>query len=296
MTLPRVTIVVTTYVPESKAYLDLCIRSIANLDYPKDRLQLILVGKKDFAPLYDNVLTVYPDTHYLADRNLGEHFFTPTSLNYGALFMNDDSDYIMDLNDDTIMTRDSLKNMVQAAEDFGRKVAINPISQCEPLLYDFYHTSGQSPWGADHKPQYMRMDSVEGRQLEFMNMKSQGHGSAPIDFLCMYATLIPAQAWRTIKNGTTADAIGFDENFKTGQDDIDYSKRLSANGFGLAICADAIVWHFGGVNSSNTVSSDLRRENVKYFIKKWRCYPPLVTKEQIEQDYGFTVENIDQAV
>ncbi len=191
----------------------------------------------------------------------------------------------MDLNDDTIMTRDSLKNMVKYAERVG-DVIVNPVSNCEDGWYDFY---GQCQLNSFPKKRYMRMPDVAFREQEYMAAQSLwGEQLLLAPSLCMYATLIPTKAWRTIKNGTQPDAIGFDEHFKTGQDDIDYSNRAHADGYKLGLACDAIVWHFGGVNSSSTIGDDLRRENVDYYMRKWKTYPPGMTKESVNNQWGIT--------
>lgn len=271
---PKVSIILVTYFPENKSYLDLCIKSIKNLDYPKDKLEIILVGKQGFIPEYDGVFSVAPP-----DR---ERFFTPKSINYGSQFVSHDSKYLMILNDDTIMTKNSLRNMVKWAELSNGNLIVNPVSNCEHgWWYNFYDLTGLNPWNGDKYPVQMRMADVDFRHEEFMNAESKSDIVMTYDWLCMYATLIPTKAWREVKNGTTRDQNGFDENFKTGQDDVDYSWRLGACGYRFGICFDSVVWHFGGVNSTNSIDRNMRRENVEYFYKKWKKLPPNMNMESV---------------
>lgn len=228
--LPKVSIVVTTYLEKTKRYLDICMRSIENLNYPKERLDVILVGRKDYMPEYPSVRTVCPEE---------PEFSNPKGLNFGINSAHPDSEYFFILNDDVVLTPDSLVNLVMAAIP---NVILNPM-ELAPI-------AGIAPPSA-----------------------SRSYGLIEQEHLCMFATLIPR---------LVLDKIGgFDENFKTGQDDIDYSWRAKDAGINLVLCLHSLVWHFGGTSANTTINNKMRVENVNYFKSKWGKLPPYVTEESL---------------
>lgn len=261
---PKVSVIVVTYVEANKRYLDLCVRSIKNLNYPKDKLDVIVVSKPGYVPAYEGVRTVYPDVK--------EWFFTPVSINYGVSQADKDSEHFLILNDDTILTKNSLANMVSA---IGPSATImNPISPCDAHAYRLLFGFSKDNHLHLADGTFYRYENFEPYFDELMNADSfYREGVVAQNFLCMYATLFPRFVWEKVG--------GFDEMFKTGQDDIDYSLRARLNGVSLCFNLHAVIWHFGGVNSSNTITDDLRKHNVDYFIKKWNVFPPGIDEKYL---------------
>lgn len=253
---PKISIVITTYLEETKPYLDLCIKSIENLDYPKEKLDVVLVGRKGYAPEYPNVITVAPPQ---------EKFHNPVGVNYGISKAHPDSEHFLMINDDTILTKNSVKNMVQYAS--GHDCLIQPISPCDN--YSMYHLI--FPFRHEDKTmtlvdRFHRYKDLEPYFDALMNTDSvYPPGAFPQPHLCMFATLIPRKVWEKVG--------GFDENFKTGQDDIDYCKRVKNAGFNLNLALDVLIWHFGGVSADKTMDQSLRQESIKYFYQKWKEVP-----------------------
>lgn len=256
MNLPRVSVVVTAYLAESRPYLENCIASIRNLDYPQELLDVILVTPTWFKPEFENVRTVHPC--YGAYHN-------PPAINYGASLASKDSKHLLLLNDDIILTRDSLKNMVITAGDAD--VILSAISNCDQG--DMYQL--MFPHGLE-KRQY-RLDEISHLVPEMMNASSPyPWGLIFPRMLYLYANLIPVKVWNSVTGGTTPDAIGFDTNFETGADDVDYCLRAQKHGVKLAICLNSIIWHMSGASADKTLGpldSDKRVATQKYFEKKW---------------------------
>lgn len=236
MNYPKVSIICTTYLEKTKPYLDLAVSSIKNLNYPKECLDIILVGRKGYMPTYDGVRTVCP---------VEAEFHNPAGLNCGIAQSQPDSQYFFILNDDVVLTPNCLQIMVAYAQP---DTIINPI-ELDPEAGSVVPAGSRTP------------------------------GLYPQAHLCMFATLMPKQIWQTVKNGTTPDSIGFDENFKTGQDDVDYSWRARDAKFYNTLCTQSAVWHFGGTSANSTISNKLRAENLRYFRSKWGCLPPNISEE-----------------
>lgn len=265
MEVKKVSIIVTTFFEKTKPYLDLCIKSVENLDYPKDRLEIILVGKKSYQPTYENVKTVAPDK---------DEFGNSEGINFGVSHASKDSGFYFIINDDCILTKNSLKNMVECVGDSDS--ILNPISPCDngsAYQLRFHVNKGDKVYQLNDS--FYRLGDLSEFTNELVNAESlYPSGAIRQAILCMFATLIPKKVW---------DKIGpWDENFKTGQDDIDYSFRAQANKVGLFVCLNALVWHFGGVSTSEGISMEKRKENVRYFKKKWGTLPPYVTEDFLD--------------
>lgn len=244
----KVSIVVTAYLPASKPYLDNCIASIKNLDYPKEDIEVIIVCPSWYMPEFEGVSRVMPA--FGAYHN-------PVAVNFGMNQASKDSKYLLMLNDDVILTRDSLKNMVRAAADSD--VVISPISNCD----NYGHYQLTFPFGLNDR-QY-RVEQIAHIVPMIMNANSPyPPGYMFPQTLYLYANLYPRKVWEKVG--------GFDEEFKTGYDDTDWCMRAQKAGVKLVIALDALVWHCSGASADKTMgalNSDIRAQNEAYFRQKW---------------------------
>lgn len=261
MSTPKVSIVVTTYLPESKCYLDACMKSIANLNYPKESLDVVLVGKPGYAPEYPNVKTVYPDK---------PQFYNSEGVNFGVSKTDPESKFVLSCNDDTILTKNSLKNLVETCGD--QRVILNSISPCDNhRAYSLHFKFLSAGRVVDVLGNQYRYEQMKDFIDDMMNTESlYPQGLIHQEFLCMFATLIPRKVW---------DELGpLDEVFKTGPDDIDYSMRARRAGVHLAIALNSLIWHFSGVTADKTLDPSLREFNRKAFKDKWGVNPPFTVE------------------
>lgn len=289
---PHVTCVITTYKPATKRYLQLCLESIKNLDYPKDKLKTIVVCHKSQLDEYSKSLN-YPNLTLIAPPD--DSFHNPRGLNFGLEHAAKDQEFkaehFLILNDDVILTRDSLTNLVRSIH--GTSSIANGVSPCDnygmyTLFFSFDYQGEKIPM----TKKFYRLESFDGDFLE-VNQKARAmmmaksaypQGALHVPFLCMYATLIPRPAYEKLG--------GFDEKFKTGQDDLDYSYRARQAKIPLVCCLDSLIWHFGGVTADNSISLAMRKANLVYFKEKWGSYPPDVTEEIVQNlDERYTFEN-----
>lgn len=240
---PRIAIVVTSYVPESKRYLDLCIRSIKNLGYPKDKLEVIIVGKQGYFPQYEGCTTTAPPE---------EKFWNSRGLNWGTQYARQDTEYFFQINDDVILTKNSLWSLVstmQANPDLG-------------LLM---------PYGNDQQMRYAALSPVQPRPYTYEEiqphaerlMDAESPYPAALIFsetLCLYAVLISKKVW--------LDVGKYDEQL-LGQDDIDYSRRVTKKGYINAISLNSLIFHAGGVSAAHTLTPEIREKSMEIFKAKW---------------------------
>ncbi len=235
---PKVSIIVTSYCPESAPYLDLCIKSIKNLSY--DNLETTLVTRPGYLPQFDDVQTCHPDKR---------EFWNSTGLNHGVAQASSDAEYYFLINDDVILTRDCLQPLVATLQE---KV----IGQVMPIGNDM-----QGKYFFPELATKLELEHVEKNRDAFMNASSiRPQGLIIADVLCLYAQLISKRVW---------DDVGpFDETL-TGQDDIDYSLRVRQKGYINAIELSSLVWHFGGVSAALTLTDEKRKTAMDTFNKKW---------------------------
>jgi GT2 family glycosyltransferase len=262
MTLPKVSIVVSTWLPENKPYLDLCIKSIRALDYPQLLLDVVVVGKPGYLPNYPGVLTVSPDK---------AKFYATEGMNYGVTHTDPKSEYLFLLNDDICLTRDCLKNLVAANQRHPKSV-MSPISNSDANLQHDLDMGG-AVYSA-----CIRLEDVE-KPDEMIEARSiYPAGVVYFNHICMASILIPRAIWNQIGP--------WDEGFHGGPDDIDYSYRLREADIRLAMSLDALAWHFGSVTISKTVSPATWCHNIEYFKEKWGHYPTYVNRDLHERVSG----------
>lgn len=266
---PKVSIVITSYWPEAKKYLDLLIQSIANLEYPKEQLEVIVVGKKSYLPQYEidgiPIKTVCPPDL--------DQFYTATGVNYGISQASPESEYFFYMNDDVILTKDCLKNMVFTCR--GQPYVANALSPCDQGM-GYIFLLGYQKDGDFHPlmERFYKYDQLISQFNHLINAKSlYPSGVVFQNNLCIYATLIPRSIWE--------DVGGFDENFRIGADDTDWCIRASQKGTRFVSVTDSIVWHFGG--SSHKLDDATRKHNQVYFYKKWGIpFPGMRVEDCIE--------------
>lgn len=245
---PKVSIIITSYFEKSKAYLELCLKSVRNLAYPKDAIEIIVVGRKDYLPRFEGVKTVSPNE---------VKFWPPVGLNYGI--MKATGEYIFVLNDDTICTRNSLSNLVYTLENNPQVGLVMPISNDQQSRY-------MADVGISARP--YKLGELEPRASELMDHWSQYAPALSYhQTLCIYAFLM--------KRSVYFDVGPFDEKL-IGQDDIDYTLRIGQKGYLNAIAYHAIVYHFGGVSADQTFSAETREKSMQLFNDKWvsALHPP----------------------
>lgn len=234
-------IIVTSYWPKARPYLDLCIESIGNaaIQCPHE---VLIVAPKSYAPQYPNVNTISPPE---------ESYHNPRALNYGITAAK--GDMLLVLNDDTILTRHSIVNLMGAAQQMPKGIVM-PLSNDQQRAYMMQvpHTH-PGPLPRDMEPHVARgLMEADSPHLPGLILPES---------LCMYAFMMHKSFYQKVGP--------FDENLKTGFDDTDYCIRARALGGTLAIMTSALIYHFGGVSADNTLTAEIRKENEAYFRKKW---------------------------
>jgi GT2 family glycosyltransferase len=252
MTAPKVSIVVNTWSPKAKPYLDLCIESIRNLNYPQEQLDVVLVGRKSYQPEYEGVKTVAPDS---------DEFGNELGQNFGVAVTDPSSDYLFLINDDVFLTKNCVKNLVDMCA--GQNMLLTPISPCDNFwkytLHFVFNHEGEQLALFDR---FYRYEQLEPYFKSLMNADSiYPQGALQTDMICAFALFLPRSTWNMIGP--------LDENFDTGQSDYDYCLRARALNLPRVIALNSIAWHFGGATTDGGHSDVRREKNTKYFQEKW---------------------------
>lgn len=248
---PKIGIVCCTYLKDNQKYLNECLKSIKNLNYPQERLDVIVISSGDYVPFVDGS---FRSIHQAAQM----HY--PESCNLGVSQLGPVDHYLL-LNDDTILSKDSLTKLVEGA--LALPMCIHqPISTCD----NWFRYILDMPLGLNRR--FYRYEDFKDQELKWIQMSESAHkGFMIVDWVPLYATLIPKLIW---------DKVGpLDENFKTGQDDVDYGRRARANGFGCVINLSSFIFHFGGVTADVALTPEIRNANVEYFRNKYNGDMPI---------------------
>lgn len=254
--LPKISILIVTYLESNQKYLDLCLKSIINLNYPKDCLDILVLSTGDYEPQTMGYRSIHTDRRH--------HF--PEGVNFGVKFLDKDSKHILILNDDTMLTKNSLLNMVNSIGD--HEMIVGPVSNCDNgWLYNL------SSIGYLHNGEFKALPKRFYRYEEWVNIADKmidydlpaWPGLWLQQWIAFYAVLIPRKVWNKIGE--------LDGNLKTGQDDLDYCMRAQLLKVPVAVCQNALIWHAGGVSADQVLTDEIRNSNLDYFNKKWSKIP-----------------------
>ncbi|MHB1004363.1 MAG: glycosyltransferase [Chloroflexota bacterium] len=215
---PSVSVVVVNY--NGKHHLEACLMSLLDMDYPRDRLELILVdnGSSDGSVSY--VHDRFPSVRVVENEgNLG----FARANNIGARFAS--GELLAMLNNDTKVDRKWLTGLVaELRPSEGIVCAGSVILSWDGRLIDFmggglnFYGHGMQPgFGTRHCPD----TSNQCPRL--------------VPFACGGAMLIDRQ--------TFLEVGGFDEDYFAFFEDVDLGWRLWLSGYKVVLVSKAIVYH-----------------------------------------------------
>lgn len=233
---PLVSIIVTSYCPESKPYLDLCMESITKLRYPYGEWEAIIVGRRGHnMPKYEFARTIAPDK---------DSFWNGEGINYGVEHAR--GKYFLIVNDDCILNRDCVDPLVEAA---SKGLNVMPVSNDQQGRYFAQSLSGIID--PEHASDLYKYEYKSPQCLMFA------------DTLCLYAHMVSRQLWNKV--GPMDD--------DSGLIDIDWCLRVRQAGHMNAIELSSLVWHFGGSSVVHTLDTPKRQKQREQFQAKWGWVP-----------------------
>lgn len=180
-------------------------------------------------------------------------FAPPVGLNCGIAHASRDTDFLLVLNDDLVLSRNSLDALLASWNKNPGLGLLMPIGNDQQSRYalDVHIPPGpykyeQLAWMA---PQLMHMDSKYPPGIMYT------------DLLCLYAMFTSKKVY---------EDIGPFDQALVSMDDIDYSLRSRKKGYLNAIELSSLVTHFGGASTQGTWTDEMRQKGLELFNKKWQ--------------------------
>jgi len=198
-----------------------CIESLLAQDYP--RFQVLLVDNASQDGTVVAVEERFPGVEILENEN---NLLYAGGMNVGLERARQGGfDYVLLLNNDIILERDMLAELVRVAETDGRIAAVGPKI--------YYHAQPQRLWFAGGVLSLWRgWPSHRGLRRED---RGQYDGELDVDYLTGCALLL-----RTAR----LDDVGFlDPSFAMYAEDADWCFRARARGHRLVYASGARMWH-----------------------------------------------------
>ena len=241
--LPFVSIIVVNY--NGKHFLGECFTSLENLDYPRDKFEVIIVDNASTDGSVQYVREKFPWVNILQlDKNYG--FCKPN--NDGVKIAH--GEYVVFLNNDTAVTKEWLFELVKGV------LSEEQIASCasKMLYYDrrnVINTAGGKITiiGGGIYKGYGDKDSPEYSKLEYTG------------FGCGAGVLVNKELFQYVG--------GFDEDYFASCEENDLGWKLWLSGYKVLYVPTAVMYH----KESGTFGSRSTFESTKvYFITRNRLY------------------------
>ncbi len=253
-----------------------CLRSVFELDYPNFRVLVVDNGSADGSE--QAILTAFPQVELVANgRNLGfaggANVGLERARRHGAA-------YVLFVNNDTILDRQLLSELVRSAEAHPRAGLLTPKI--------YFHHDPTLVWAAGAR--FVRLPP----RVKMIGLKKRDHPRYDVERRVDYATgcalLIRRQVLDTVG--------GFDPIYwPIYHEDYDYCARVTAAGWQIWFVPPARMWHKDARSQrgSGTKAFNLGKNIVPFYLRHFR--PPrlslalfvawAVLREVAKGDLGF---------
>lgn len=250
---PKLSILLASYGPQSQRYLDLCFRSLAAQTFQD--FELIHVSSGDFVPVsYATRERLVPGTFSHSDDRL--HF--PAAIAKAYELSDPSSEFILLLNDDTIMHRTCLAAMTDCLEVVPYEMILNPKSNNDSCGM-FYVTRAGIP-SMPYFKFHHEYEEIVPHVDEIIN-----------DSFLNPFTLVTMRFnpfYCTMMKRSTYEKVGrINPEFKTNLDDLDFAKRAQKLGIAGMAALHAFCFHFSGTSSSKYKTPEEEIFNKELFFK-----------------------------
>jgi GT2 family glycosyltransferase len=215
--LPVVTVIVLNY--NGLHHLQACFASLARLEYPADRLELMLVDNASTDGSVDYVQTNYP--HSTIIRNASNLGFAPAN-NRGAREAR--GQFVVFLNNDMVVEPGFVKGIVEALQTHPQAVCAGAkILNWDGTQFDFAGAAAHFIGYAYQVDLGKPFDAAKHAEVK------------PILYACGGAMLIDRQVF--------LDVGGFDEDYFIYYEDLDLGWRLWVLGHEVVFAPNAVAKH-----------------------------------------------------
>jgi len=253
ISMPKISVVILTY--NNIQLTKDCLHSLLHNDYPNLEIIIVDNASTDGTPAYLIKLTEQhsPLKLILNDKNLG--FSAGNNLGLKS----STGDYLVMLNNDTIMTPGALLTMMRHLQSNTRIGLIGPVTNNigneAKIDINYSNTAEMYPLAFNYIVQKM------GEKIYLAN----------IAFFCV---MMPRKVF---------EHVGLlDENFGLGFfEDDDYCRRVEQNGWKIACAEDAFVHHHLSASFNKLKRREKRtlfEVNKAYYESKWGKWQPHIQR------------------
>lgn len=271
---PKVSIIILNW--NGKEDTVECIESLKQITYPNYEILLLDNGSKDGS--VECFRERYPEIEIIEN---GENLGFARGNNVGIRrAMDEGVDYVLLLNNDTIVDRNFLIELIKVSES-NEKVGI-----VGPKIY--YYDFPKKIWFAGGKTNWLRGEVNHIGQGE--NDSDKYNKIMPVNQVTGCAMLIKS---------TTIKSIGMlDSHFFLNYEDTDFCFRANRQGYKILFVPSAHVWHKCSIGKKKIGSMSLyysTKSNL-IFISKWKksCIPHVLLKYLLFQSYFYINKDRDR--
>lgn len=216
----KITLVIVTH--NARSYLPDCLASVMAQDYPRELAKVVVIDNASTDSTVEYLREVYPAVKVIANRkNLG---FAQANNQGWFLAQKQGADYLVLLNQDTIVEKNWLRRLVAVAESDKKIAAVQP----KILLH----------------PQTDRINSL-GNSIQFLGLAFCNHYQEKDQSGLTQPFLLPyvSGAACLIKMSALKKTGLFDDRLFMYHEDVDLGWRLRLAGYRLMLDPLAVVWH-----------------------------------------------------
>jgi len=194
-----------------------------------------------------------------SEENLG--FAGGNNLAIRYVFDRGDADYVWLLNNDTVVHRYALTELITTIE--GHAEGSNPIAMCGSLILDFEQRSTIQAYGGAHVNPFLGM-TRNLRAGEIVLDSGDFRSNEIPDYISGCSLLVRRES---------IEVFGLlDEYYFLYWEDTEWCYRCKKNGFGLAVTEKSLVWHRRGSTTKRfPISGYYNARNCLLFIREY--YP-----------------------
>lgn len=198
-----------------------CLNSIAKIDYPDYQVIVVDNGSTDGSPTV--IKGMFPAITVLENKeNLG----FAGGNNVGIRFaLNQGADYILLLNNDTIVEPDFLNTLIRVAETDERIGILGPKIYFFSDPSRFWHIGGKIDWRLG-RASYRGYGQIDYGQLDMIE---------DVDYVTGCALLVKKDVFETVGL--------LDEQYFLYYEEIDFCIRAKKVGFRVVYVPEAKIWH-----------------------------------------------------
>lgn len=280
----ELSIIVVNY--NTKEFLRRCINSILENVSKKLNYEIIVVDNASSDQSAEMVRKEFPKIKLVANKENGGF----SKANNQGIKISEKSKYVLFLNPDTIVQKQTIETMIEFMDDNKNAGA----STCKLVMLngeidDASHRGFPTPWNSfSHflgiAKIFPKSKIFSGYNLGWMDMNS----THEIDAL--------AGAFMLVRREAGEEAKWWDEDYFFYGEDIDFCYMLRQKGWKIYYVPTVFVTHYKGVSGGiKSVSKDITTasEETKKRVKKWRFKAMRIFyKKHYEQKYPWIINRL----